>query len=207
MTRDRPGHTDLLEAHPRVRDDLRARLAEPQRIYHGQAHIDALLAAFHGRHAAFNLPDAVELAIWFHDAVYAPGARDNERRSALLLRAGLDGLIAAPTLAAAETMILATEHHAVPNGLSASLAADVGEFLDMDMAILGATPRDYDRYAEGVAREFVPVVGEAVYRRGRTAFLRGALDAARPLFLTARARASLDGPARSNMRRELARLR
>ncbi|WP_331312020.1 hypothetical protein [Methylobacterium oryzae] len=103
-------------------------------------------------------------------------------------------------------MILATERHAVPDGLPAALAADVALFLDMDMAILGAAPAAYDGYAAGVAREFVPVVGEAAYRRGRAAFLRGSLESGRPLFVTDRARAELEGPARSNMGRELAAL-
>ena len=193
----------MLDGHPRILADLRARLAEPHRVYHGQAHIDALLEAFRARRGTVRDPDAVELAIWFHDAVYRPGAADNERRSAALLRALPEGAVPAPTLAAAETMILATERHAVPDGLP---AADVALFLDMDMAILGAAPNAYDGYAAGVAREFVPVVGAAAYRQGRAAFLRGALASGRPLFVTARARAALEGPARSNMRRELAAL-
>lgn len=196
----------MLDGHPCILADLRARLAEPHRVYHGQAHIDALLEAFRARRGTVRDPDAVELAIWFHDAVYRPGAPDNERRSAALLRALLDGAVPAPALAAAETMILATERHAVPDGLPAALAADVAVFLDMDMAILGAAPAAYDGYAAGVAREFVPFVGAAAYRRGRAAFLRGTLESGRPLFVTDRARAELEGPARSNMRRELAAL-
>jgi predicted metal-dependent HD superfamily phosphohydrolase len=196
----------MLDRHPRILADLRARLAEPQRVYHAQAHVDALLEAFRARRATVRSPDAVELAIWFHDAVYRPGASDNERRSAVLLRTLMDGLVPAATLAAAETMIRATERHAVPDGLPAALAADVAVFLDMDMAILGAAQAAYDDYAAGVAREFIPAVGESAYRQGRTAFLRGTLESGRPLFLTDQARAELEGPARSNMRRELATL-
>ena len=183
--------------------DLRSRLAEPHRAYHGQGHIDAMLAQLCTDRAAFHAPEAVELAIWFHDAVYEPGAADNERRSAALLRQALDGLAAAALLEAAELMILATEHHAVPPGLPAPLAADVAAFLDLDMAILGASPAAYDLYAAGVAREFVPVVGEAPYRQGRAAFLRRTLAAETPLFHTAPAWEALERPARANMLREL----
>jgi predicted metal-dependent HD superfamily phosphohydrolase len=100
-------------------------------------------------------------------------------------------------------MILAIEHHIGPDDLPATQADDIAGFLDMDMAILGAEPASYDEYPVGVAREYIPVVGEAAYRYGRVAFLREALDPARPPFFRARARSSLDGPARSNMRREL----
>ena len=97
--------------------DLRARLAEPHRHYHGQAHVDALLADLDARRGAIHAPEAVALAVWFHDAVYAPGAPDNERASAALLRTAMVGLAPEPTLAAAEAMVLATERHAVPPSL------------------------------------------------------------------------------------------
>ena len=60
-----------------------------------------------------------------------------------------------------------------------------------------------DRYAAGVAAEFVPVVGAASSRMGPAAVLRGVLDGGGPLFRTQAARAALDRPARANLRREL----
>src|SRR5689334_15432251 len=35
---DRIEDRTMLDGHPRILADLRARLAEPQRVYHGQAH-------------------------------------------------------------------------------------------------------------------------------------------------------------------------
>ncbi|SHK42583.1 Predicted metal-dependent phosphohydrolase, HD superfamily [Roseomonas rosea] len=186
-----------------IQDDLRARLAEPHRAYHGQDHIDSLLAQLQADPSVFQAPEAVELAIWFHDAVYMPGAPDNERRSAALLRHALDGLAAPALVQAAEAMVLATERHAVPPGLPAPLAADLAAFLDLDLSILGAPPQEYDRYAAAVAREFQPVAGKEGYRQGRAAFLRQALLRETPLFHTAPARAALEDAARANMQREL----
>ncbi|GJE62416.1 HD domain-containing protein [Methylobacterium trifolii] len=183
--------------------DLRARLAEPHRHYHGQAHIDAMLADLDARRGAFHDPEAVELAVWFHDAIYVPGALDNERASAALLRTAMAGLAPEQRLAAAEAMVLATERHDVPPGLPAPLSADLAAFLDMDMAVLGAEPAAYDRYAKGVAAEFVPVVGAIAYQLGRAAFLRGVLDDRKPLFHTPAGRALMDRPARANLGREL----
>src|SRR5678809_692845 len=61
--------------------------AEPHRCYHTQQHIAECLEEFdEARHLARD-PVAIELALWFHDAVYNPRAADNEEQSALLLKA------------------------------------------------------------------------------------------------------------------------
>ena len=183
--------------------DLRARYAEPQRFHHGQAHIDALLAQWRQGQAGWHDPQAMELAIWFHDAVCQPGAKDNERQSEALLRQALTHCIAAPVVGRAARMILATERHAVPTGLPTDEAEDIAAFLDMDLSILGAEPATYDAYALAVEREFVPVVGIAAWRAGRAAFLHSALASTTPLFQTEVMREALEDSARANMAREL----
>jgi predicted metal-dependent HD superfamily phosphohydrolase len=55
---------------------------EPQRVYHTLNHIDHCLAHFDKIKIDLENPDAVELAIWYHDVIYKPGATDNERLSA-----------------------------------------------------------------------------------------------------------------------------
>ena len=59
---------------------LAAAYQAPGRHYHTLAHIENLLA----RVGQFPLQDApvVELAIWFHDAVYEALRHDNEAQSA-----------------------------------------------------------------------------------------------------------------------------
>lgn len=142
--------------------DLRQRLAEPHRHYHSQSHIDALLALLADKRPVFSNPDAVEIAIWFHDAIYQPGRSDNERESAALMRATLGGLIDPYVLTTAETIILATESHAIIETADPLVTADTLLFLDFDMSVLGATAERYDCYAEGVRKEYAPVIGAAV---------------------------------------------
>src|SRR5689334_9923752 len=67
-----------------VYDDLCARLEEPGRKFHNIGHIDDCLERFDDVRRHLEDPDAVELALWFHDAVYVPGDATNERRSAEL---------------------------------------------------------------------------------------------------------------------------
>jgi len=56
--------------------------SEPQRVYHTLNHIEHCLTHFDRISAQLQNPVAVELAIWFHDVIYAPGANDNEQLSA-----------------------------------------------------------------------------------------------------------------------------
>ena len=69
------------DADPALLPALLARYSEPHRKYHTLEHLDACLGNFalvrdHATH-----PSEVELALWFHDAIYEIPARGNERRA------------------------------------------------------------------------------------------------------------------------------
>ena len=67
-----------------VYNDLVSRYSEPHRAYHTLGHIGHCLDEFEQvRHLATN-PDAVELALWYHDAIYDTKTKDSEERSAAL---------------------------------------------------------------------------------------------------------------------------
>ena len=184
---------------------LRARYAEPHRAYHTQAHIDMMLAGLQALGEAIAHPAAVELAIWYHDAVYDPAATDNEACSAALLRAELDGLAEPALLGQAEALVRATANHALPTGLPFALESDAALFLDLDMAVLGAEGSAYAAYENGIASEYVPVHGLLPFRTGRARFLRTMLDRRR-LFLSEHYHRRCDAAARRNMQEALARL-
>jgi predicted metal-dependent HD superfamily phosphohydrolase len=180
--------------------DILNRHAEPQRHYHGQSHLIALVALM-DKHAAHILPSsAPRLAIWWHDAIYNPQARDNEERSANLAREHLSRLGAPPALIE-ETcrIILMTKNH-----WTSGSAGDGDYFLDADIAILGAPPATYDAYAAAVRQEYAWAPDPA-YIAGRSVFLQGAL-ARRCLFRTDGFEGAYAPTARANMQRELDRL-
>jgi predicted metal-dependent HD superfamily phosphohydrolase len=170
------------------------------RYYHNLDHLEAVLATLDTLVGQARERPALELAAWFHDAVYDPRSADNEEASAALAEStsaawGLSASFAGRV----GRLIRATATHQAEDADS-----DTHLLLDADLAILGAEPVDYDRYAEAIRREYA-WVHEEDYRRGRGRVLRQFLQRERIYQLEA-VHAALDARARDNLRRELGRL-
>lgn len=178
--------------------DIIARHSEPHRQYHGLSHLTALLDLL-SKHAP-HLPagSAPRLALWWHDAVYDPTAKDNEDQSAILARDHLTRL-GAPTALIDDVarITFITKNH-----WAGGSAGDGDYFLDADIAILGAPPAVYDAYTSGVRQEYSWAPDDA-FRAGRSAFLANALTWPR-LFRTDVFETAYAAQARANMQRELA---
>lgn len=67
----------------------------------------------------------VELALWFHDAVYTPGNSDNENRSAHLFEELSVGHLRADAIKQIYSLIVATEHKSVPQSHLEQLMVDI----------------------------------------------------------------------------------
>jgi predicted metal-dependent HD superfamily phosphohydrolase len=99
-------------------------------------------------------------------------------------------------------LIALTARHAALSVADVEGDGDAAQFLDCDIAILGAPPDRFDAYDAAIAVEYRAVPTDA-FRAGRGAFLRTLL--ARPrIFLSERFHAELDGHARANLSRILA---
>ena len=57
---------------------------EPHRAYHGPDHLRDCLGRLDEAAVTGSVHDLAEVALWYHDVVYQPGAPDNEARSAEL---------------------------------------------------------------------------------------------------------------------------
>jgi len=184
------------ELPPELAAELAAAYAEPQRAYHDATHIAEVLRWFDrvADDVGWQDPAAVYAAIVFHDAVYVPGATDNEARSADWLRR--TALPCDRDRAAALIELTASHGHI------AEVDRDAALFLDSDMAILGAAPAAFDAYDAAIAREYSAVPAEA-FRAGRARFLAGVLAQPR-IFLSEYFHARLDAQARVNLARALA---
>jgi len=185
-------------------DLLKARYGEPARHYHSWDHIEALLRHYRRWEVHFHRPEPVLWALYWHDAIYDPQAKDNEEQSAVLLEREAQGHLPADDIAFAATIIRATAAHKVPDGLGPGDAADTALFLDLDLSILGAPTHVYDRYETDIRAEYA-FVPKAAFRAGRGAILKGFLARER-LYLTDFAHAEWDLRARENLKRAIAAL-
>jgi predicted metal-dependent HD superfamily phosphohydrolase len=186
-------------AYP-VFDRLVARYSDPHRHYHNLEHIGEMLKVVGSLKDLARDIAAIELAVWFHDAVYDPRAKNNEERSAELAKSELHPLgISSALVDRLTALILATKHS---GGEPPDI--DTAILVDADLAILSADESRYDRYASAIRHEY-DWVNVADYRTGRSAVLRHFLSLSR-IYQTASMLEVGEATARANLRRELTHL-
>lgn len=188
-----------LEAPQPDFDALVARYEEPHRAYHTLDHLTECFAQFDTLEARPPRGPEIELALWFHDAIYDTHRHDNEELSADWARDSV--LTAGGGAEAAETvrdLVLATRHQAEPESPAAMLVVDI------DLSILGATVARFDAYEVQIREEY-SWVPEDAFRTTRAKILRDFLDRPR-LYLTEHFHGRLEERARHNLARSISRL-
>jgi predicted metal-dependent HD superfamily phosphohydrolase len=111
----------------------------------------------------------VEMALWFHDAVYDPHAADNEAQSATwAIQALTKAQIPFTVAQNIATRVLATKHQQVPQCQDAQLLTDI------DLTILGSTPIVFAEYDRQIRLEY-QWVAEDEYRKRRIQVLTSLL--------------------------------
>ena len=174
---------------------LAQRLGAADRRFHNLGHIDECLRQLDRVAALVRDRDAVELALWFHDAEYTPGDASNERRSAELFVALAAG---APVLLRRRVvgLILATRHR------KPARTHDRRYIEDIDLIGFGASWEKFMHNGDLLRAEFASQPDRQYYA-GQVAFL--AMLEARPVFfLTDYFRSRYEAQAKANIRRLLA---
>ena len=173
--------------------------SEPHRLYHTLSHLDDCL---HELDEAVHLstdPDAVELAIWYHDSLYDSTAADNELRSAALAESILMGAgCHLDWVSRVASLILWTRHDRPADDPEAQLIQDI------DLSILGQPAPRYEAYEQRIRQEYRRVP-EPEFMRKRVTLLERFLTRPR-LYRSTFFYKKYEAHARSNFLRSLTQL-
>ncbi len=169
---------------------------EPHRHYHTLDHIRHCLREFDRAAAAMANPDAVEMALWFHDAIYQPGAGNNEQRSADLFRQWSDGRVDSGFQQRVEDLIMTTTHREPPE------QGDARFVVDIDLSSFGLPWEACERDGHRIRAEFAGVADDQYYT-GHLRFLRALRDRS-AFFCTEFFRQRYESVARANLARIIA---
>ena len=140
-------------------------------------------------------PDVVELALWFHDAVYVPNALDNEEKSAALFVEMAQGQLSDDMIQAIAEIIPATCHQKPPR------TSEEAFVLDIDLASIGLPWEEFNRDNEALRAE-APRIHDNLYYEGKVAFLSALLEREN-IYYTDYFSAKFEQQARFNIKRYL----
>lgn len=170
--------------------ELTTRYTEAHRRYHDLRHIADMLC----KGASLDLNEEQRMAIWFHDAVYEPGSKDNEEDSADL---AVQKLIAAGW--PVDRAQVVAEIIRDTKGHQPSIE-ESKKVLDLDLSTLGGSWEEYQRNGANIRAEFANL-SDAEWNAGRSDWLRAMLGRER-LFWTEWG-TPLEKQARENLQRDL----
>lgn len=175
---------------------LVASWSEPHRRYHGVAHLREVLSGVTELADHADDADAVRLAAWYHDAVYA-GLPDDEERSAMRAEHELSALGVAPELVEEVVRLvrMTVNHDPAPGDRNGAVLSDA------DLSTL-ALPRERYRHNTNAIRAEYAHVPDEVFRKGRRQVLLALLEGP-GVFRTEAGRRRWESAARENMRAEL----
>ena len=180
------------------------RYAEPHRAYHDLKHViecidelDQINAPEFSCRPIFKT--MVELALWYHDAIYDVKRKDNETQSIELCLTDCAKLNVQMFVPASEYLywLIISTQHSTPQQTN-----DCQLIVDLDLMRLAANWQDFQQYSNEIWQEYSQAYTLEEYRAGRRAFLTAMLD--RPhIYSTSHYRERWESKARHNLEAQL----
>jgi len=180
---------------------IKSAYSASHRAYHTLQHLSECFEKLDWAIATENFPKSVlaEAALWYHDVVYLPMAKDNEQGSAewavrFLTQSGVGD----EDCQFVSSLIMATCHAEEPQEATHQLVVDI------DLSILGAEPTRFDEYERQVREEY-KWIPWFVYKKKRRDLLKSFFD--KPcIYTTKMFHSEYEQQARENLKRSLAKL-
>lgn len=165
--RENAGDCAVVYAH--LLEHYRGHYESSPRTYHNFGHIKQCLKEFDEAKSLPKEPDAVEMAIWFHDFHYDTHRKDNEERSAETAKE----IIKAASLPDefgkhVADLILATKHDIPPKDFDAQILVDI------DLASLGYPEKVFNQNTAEIRKEY-GWVPEKIFKTERSKILESFL--------------------------------
>lgn len=158
---------EILEAFKVIYDSHRRK-----KLYHNLDHINSMLALLEEHVDEVSDPNAVSLAIWFHDIIYIPTRNDNEELSASLVQLMFEDKSSIDEINKIERLILVTKHD--PELFYPS-TNDEKYICDFDLASLGSDPETFKKNTENIRLEYSHLSDEE-FVAGRKEFFKKMLS-------------------------------
>ncbi|MFD1261212.1 HD domain-containing protein [Entomomonas asaccharolytica] len=168
--------------------------SQPDRHYHTLQYLQECFCYFDLVKDQAEMSPIIEMALWFHDAIYNVRGHNNEQLSAQWAAECLQSLkVAQSIIDEVQQLILVTDHQTIPKTIDEKIIVDI------DLAILGATPQRYAEYEQQIRKEYswVPYF---LYKKKRKDVLKSFIK--RPtIYQTAKLFNLLEQQARDNLNR------
>ena len=165
------------------------------RRYHTGAHVVQCMKHFDLASHLMDNPDAVEMALWFHDVVYDAQASDNEQNSAELFMELSENIFDDAFRRQVYGLIMITEHCDPPG------RGDACYMVDIDLSSFGLPWDEFEADSRNVRAEFLHL-NEENYNSRQFKFLKRLMD--RPSFYNSDFfRTRCERQARANLTRRL----
>ncbi len=186
-------------SNEKVYDSLIKAYSEKHRFYHNTLHIKAVLSHLDKVTSLAENPTEIELALWFHDAIYKPFSKDNEQQSAdwsseLLENESVDPEV----IKRVHKLIIATIHSSNLDSVDEQLIVDI------DLTILGSFSDVYDEFETNIRKEY-KWVPKPIYRKKRKEILVSFLNREK-IYQTNYFQSNFEQQARLNIERALIQL-
>lgn len=131
------------------------RYSEKGRYYHTPKHVLDCLNELEDAQELAEAPEAVSLALWFHDVVYNPQSKDNEEKSKQYSEGVLQKIkLPEGLIQKTNNLILFTQH------LNEPVTIDEKLIVDIDLSILGKNKEDFNEYEKNIRKEYAWVCQE-----------------------------------------------
>ncbi|PPQ80326.1 hypothetical protein CVT25_003610 [Psilocybe cyanescens] len=158
------------------------RYTEPQRHYHNLTHIYSMLECLDANRTLVKNLSALTLAILFHDWVYDPKAKDNEKESIKCFQQFAHEIELSDSLSSrVADYIERTITHTMPTPEDSMVDTDLKLFLDFDLEVLSRDDEQYAQYSKQIQAEYTHMEPNDYYA-GRAQILRRFLDRDRIYF-------------------------